>query len=54
MEALFFIAAEAWLRSRSAVHGAFAGCRIVGPSFGILTGRRRGRLVGGAGTILTG
>ena len=50
MEALFFNAAAAWLKSRSAQHGALVGRRI-GASFGTVTGRRHGRLVGGAGTI---
>ena len=40
---------QAWLRSRRARHGAL---RIAGASFGTLTSRRRGRLIGGAGTIL--
>ena len=40
MEALFFIAAAALLRSRSAAHCALAGRRIAGASFGTLTGRR--------------
>ena len=52
MEALFFIWAVAWHRSHRARHGALA--RIAGASFGTLPGRRRGRLVGGAGTILPG
>ena len=50
VEALFFIAAAALLRSRSAAHCALAGRRIAGASFGTLTGRRLGRLVGGAGS----
>ena len=48
----FSSAAAAWLGSRRARHGALAGRRIAGASFGTLTGRRRGKLVGGAGTIL--
>ena len=40
------------LRSRWARHGALAGRRIAVASVGTLTGKRRGRLVGGAGTIL--
>ena len=51
-EALVFTAAAAWLRSRRARHGALVGRKIAGTSFGTLIGRRRGRLVGGAGTIL--
>ena len=50
----FSSAAAAWLGSRRARHGALAGRRIAGASFGTLTGRRRGRLVSGAGTILPG
>ena len=48
----FSSAAAAWLGSRRAQHGALAGRRIAGAVFGTLTGRRRGRLVSGAGTIL--
>ena len=40
---LYISSAAAWLISRRSRHGA---------SFGTLTGRRRGMLVGGAGTIL--
>ena len=50
MEALFFTVAAAWLRSRRALRGALAGRRIAVASFGTLTGRRRGRLVGWAGS----
>ena len=42
----------AWLRSRRALHDALAERRIAGASFGTLTGRMRGKLVGWAGTIL--
>ena len=48
----FSSAAAAWLRSSRARHGALAGRRIAVASFGTLTGRRRGGLIGGAGTIL--
>ena len=49
---LYFLSVVAtWLSSRRSRHGALAGRRIVGASFGTLTGRRRGRLVGGVGTI---
>ena len=44
--------AAARLRSRWARHGSLAGRRIAVASFGTLTGRRRGSLVGGAVTIL--
>ena len=50
MEALFFTAAAAWLRSRLALHGTLTGHRITGISLGTLTGSRRGRLVGRAGS----
>ena len=46
VEALFFIAAAALLRSRSAAHCALAGRRIAGASFGTLTGRRRATVGG--------
>ena len=46
MEAFFFTAAAARLRIQLARHGALAGRRIAGASFGTLTGRRRGRLGG--------
>ena len=54
IEALFFTAAAAQFRIRLARHGALAGRRMAGASFGTLTSRRRGSLVGGAGTILSG
>ena len=47
----FSSAAAASLRSRRALHGALAWRRIAGTSIGTLTGRRRGRLIGGADTI---
>ena len=52
----FSSAAAAWLRSCRARHGALAWLRIAGLSFGTRTGtsRRRGRLLGGAGSILLG
>ena len=50
----FSSAAAAWFGSRRALHGALAGRRIAGASFGTLTCRRRGKLVSGAGTILPG
>ena len=50
-EFYFSSAAAAWLRSRRALHGVLAGRRIAGDSFGTLTGRRRGRLLSGAGAI---
>ena len=46
MEALFIIRGGGLACSRRARHGALAGRRIAGASFGTLTGRRRGRLVG--------
>ena len=54
MEVYFSSAAAAELRSRRARRGALAGRRIAGDSFGTLTGRRRGRLLSGAGAILPG
>ena len=50
----FSSAAAARLRGRLALHGALAGRRIAVASFGTLPGKRGGRLVGGAGTILPG
>ena len=55
MEALSFICCLGpglELRSRWALHCACAARRIPGASFGTLTSRRHGWLVGGAGTIL--
>ena len=50
----FSSAAAAWLRSSRALHGALSWRRIACARFGPLTGRRRGRLVSWAGTILPG
>ena len=50
----FSSAAAAWLGGSLARHCALAWRRTAGASFGTLTGRRRGRLVSGEGTILPG